>query len=254
MVGAVEDGKVLPRRLRVHVGTQALDAHGCAFGLVFFGIAVLNAHGLALAQFRKQRFGEQLGVGANHIVGCAQDGAGGAVVLLQLDELEVGVLNRQLFQVVQRGAAPAVDRLVVVTHSGEMGALTHQEFQQLVLRGVGVLVFVHQHVAQQALPFLAHLSVVFQQAHGHADQIVKVHALVGGQALFVALHDQGNAALVVVLGHGQGLAAVPTRVLPVADGPLPLARGGHIGGAAGTVFEDAGDVVRIQNAEAGFEA
>ena len=134
-----------------------------------------------------------------------------------------------------------------------MRAFAHQQLEQFVLRGVGVLVLVDQHMAQQALPFLAHLGMAAQQAHGHADQVVEVHALVGGQALLVALHDQGDAALVVVLGHGQGLAAVPAGVFPVADGPLPLACGGRVGGAAGAVLEDAGHIVGIQNAEVGLE-
>jgi hypothetical protein len=48
-------------------------------------------------------------------------------------------------------------------------------------------------------------------------------------------------------------AAFRPAVLPQADGPLPLARGGGVGGAA-AVFEDAGHVVAVQDAELGFEA
>src|SRR5256885_5792441 len=44
------------------------------------------------------------------------------LVLLQLDHLELRELHRQLLEVVQRGAAPAVDALVVVAHGGEAGA------------------------------------------------------------------------------------------------------------------------------------
>jgi hypothetical protein len=62
--------------------------------------------------------------------------------------LRVREVLRQFLQVVQRGAAPAVDGLVVVAHGGEAAALAHQQLEHLVLRGVGVLVFVHQHMAQ----------------------------------------------------------------------------------------------------------
>jgi hypothetical protein len=68
--------------------------------------------------------------------------------------LSCGVVHRQLLQVVQRGAAPAVDALVVVAHGGEAATLAHQQLEHFVLRGVGVLVFVHQHMAQQRLPLL----------------------------------------------------------------------------------------------------
>ncbi|MOA33998.1 hypothetical protein D3C78_1553410 [compost metagenome] len=100
-------------------------------------------------------------------------------------------------------------------------------------------------MAQELLPFLAHLGVVAQQAQRHADQVVEVHALVGREALLVARHQQRDAAFVVVLGHGQCFAAVIAHVLPLADGPLPLARGRHIGGAAGRVLEDADHIVGV---------
>ena len=84
--------------------------------------------------------------------------------MLKFDELELRKIHRQLTQVVQRGTAPAVDGLVVVTHSREtrVGSVrvSHQQFHQLVLDGVGVLVLIHQHVAHARLPALAGLLVV----------------------------------------------------------------------------------------------
>ena len=134
VVGAIQHGKVtklLVLRAAAHRGTgaraKALDAGHGALGLVFFVVGVHHAHRLAFTQIAPQVFGEQLGVGANHVVGGPQNGTGGAVVLLQLDDLELRVINRQLFQVVQRGAAPAIDGLVVIAHSREAAALTHQQ-------------------------------------------------------------------------------------------------------------------------------
>ena len=92
-----------------------------------------------------------------------QDGAGGAVVLLQLDDGEVGKVLPQPLEVLQRGAAPAVDGLVVVAHGSEARAVAHQLLQERVLRHVGVLVFVHQEVAQLFLPETAGFLVLAQQ-------------------------------------------------------------------------------------------
>jgi hypothetical protein len=53
------------------------------------------------------------------------------------------------------GAAPGVDRLVVVADRGEgIARPAGQQLQQAVLAAVGVLVFVDQQVAQLALPAL----------------------------------------------------------------------------------------------------
>ena len=48
------------------------------------------------------------------------------------------------------------------------------------------------------------------------------------------------------------MCGIQTAVFPGTDGPLPLACCVGVGGAA-AVFQNAGDIVRIQNAELGFE-
>ena len=218
-------------------------------------VGVDHAHRLAFSQVAPQVLGKQFGIGADDVVGSAQDGTGGAVVLFQFDDLERGEVEWQLLQVVQRGATPAVDRLVVVADGGEtrVRRLAHQQLEHFVLGRIGVLVFVHQHMAQLALPLGAHLGVFAQQAQGQADEVVKVDALVGREPFLVAGHDLRHQACVVVLGLRQGLGGVQSGALPGADGPLPLARGGGVGAATG-VFQDAGDVVGIQNAELGLQA
>ncbi len=169
VVGAVQHGKVpelleLRPAVRQTTGTQALDAGHRALGLVLFAVRVHYPHRLAFAQVAPQILGEQLRIRADHIVGGAQDGAGGTVVLLQLDDLERGKVDRQFFQIVQRGAAPAVNRLVVVAHGGKTGTrrrvAADQQFQHFVLRGIGVLVLIHQHMAHQPLPLLPHLLMI----------------------------------------------------------------------------------------------
>jgi hypothetical protein len=87
---------------------------------VLLAVALDHPHRLALAQVAPQLLREQLGVQADHLVGRAQDGAGGAVVLLQLDDLQAGEVLGQALEVLDRGAAPAVDALVVVAHAVNM--------------------------------------------------------------------------------------------------------------------------------------
>ena len=255
VVGAVQHGKV-PQFLKLRptgadaTGAQALDARHGAFGFVVFAVGIDYAHRLAFAQVTPQVLREQLGVGADHVVGGTQDGTGGAVVLFQLDDLERGEVQRQAFEVVQRGAAPAVDRLVIIAHrrktrlSGRLAA--DQQLEHFVLRGIGVLVFIDQHMADQALPFLAHGFMVLQQFERQADQVVEINALVGRKPFLVVRHDARDDAFVVILRGSSGAFGVVPEVLPQADGPLPTARRGGIDRAAG-VFEDAVDVVAVED-------
>jgi hypothetical protein len=117
----------------------------------------------------------------------------------------------------------------------------------------GVLVFVDQYMAQRLLPLISYLGVLRQKFERQTDQVVKVHALVSGQALFIARHDARNHTGVVVGGLSFGLRRVQPLVFPEADGPLPLAGGGGVGGAP-AVLEDADHIICVQNAELRFEA
>ncbi len=169
VVGAVQHRKVAELLVLLAlggcaIGAQALDAGYGALGLVLLVVGIHHAHRLAFAQLAEQRLGKQLGIRANHVVGSTQDGAGGAVVLLQFDDLQRRKIHRQFFEVVQRGAAPAVDGLVVIPHRGEAGAICRiaagQQLEHFVLRGVGVLVLVHQYMAHQPLPLLPDLLMI----------------------------------------------------------------------------------------------
>ncbi|MNL61490.1 hypothetical protein D3C87_1854150 [compost metagenome] len=83
--------------------------------------------------------------------------------MLQLDDLQRRKILAQQHQVLRTGTAPGVDRLIVVAHHGKARSLPHHQFHQFILAGVGVLVFIHQQVADFVLPALTHLFISLQQ-------------------------------------------------------------------------------------------
>ena len=98
------------------------------------------------------------------------------------------------------------------------------------------------------LPLQAHVFVLLQQFQRQADQIVKVHALVGGEAFFVTRHDARGDAFVVCRGLGLGHGGIQPLVLPCADCPLPLPCGGQVRAAA-CIFQDRRHIIGVKNAE-----
>ena len=108
----------------------------------------------------------------------------------------------QQAQVFHVGAAPGVDGLVVVADRGEHAALAGEQLHQLVLAGIGVLVFVDQQVAQLVLPRLQHLGIAAQQLHRQADQVVEIQCLVGGKRVLVG-HIGGRGHAVEFIAGGQ---------------------------------------------------
>ncbi len=156
-----------------------------------------------------------------------QNAGGRAVVLFQLDDTEIGEVDLQLLQVFDGRAAPCIDRLVVVAHGGKHRFFADpgdQQFYQLVLAGVGVLVFIDQQVAQPALPFITHRFLVAEQFHRQTDQVVEIDCLIGRQGGDVTAVDArslrvifGNRVFQCGVGIDQAVLPQRHRSLDAAD-------------------------------------
>ena len=77
--------------------------------------------------------------------GGGEDVAGRAVIALQPDHLRARKIVLEAQNVVDLGAAPAVDRLFIVAHAADVLVALGEQPQPEILRHVGVLVLVDQH-------------------------------------------------------------------------------------------------------------
>ena len=91
----------------------------------------------------------------------------------------------QLAQVVDVGAPPAIDRLVVVTHRKDVAAGLHKGAQQLILHRVGILVFVDQDVFEALLVLLQNLAVGLQDLEHVEQQIAEIDRVQRFQPLLI---------------------------------------------------------------------
>ena len=114
-------------------------------------------------------FSRRRGVVSDQLVGGAEDGVRRAVVLLQLDHDRVGKVRLEFQDVAHLGAAPAVDRLVVVADHADVRALGLGAFceqrDQIELQAVRVLKLIDHQVAEALLPAFADLRMLREQLH-----------------------------------------------------------------------------------------
>ena len=116
------------------------------------------------------------------------------------------------------GAAEAVNGLVVITHHANVLKLVRQQRGEHILGVVGVLVLVHHHIAELVLVQLQHIVILSQQLHGVVDHIVKVHSVRRQQLLLIERIALGDLPLTEVRTHGSPvLLGTDQRVLGVAD-------------------------------------
>ncbi len=140
-----------------------------------------------------------MGVVGHHGVGRGQDVARGAVVLLQLHHAGVGVVLLEVQDVLDVGAAPRVDGLVVVAHHHEVAVELGQPLGDEVLHMVGVLVLVHRDLDEAPLVAGQHLGVPLEQEERVHEQVVEVHGVGHHEAALELGVDPGR-----LLGGGVG--------------------------------------------------
>ena len=171
-VGAVEHREVgVTPVLRL---AQALDLIGDELGLLDLVVSLGRDHLLAPGALGPQALGGALGIAADDAVGGVQDGLAGAVVLLEVHDMGVGVVLAELEDVADVGSAEAIDGLVVVAHDRDVAVLRRQQVDEDVLRAVGVLVLVDEDVAEAIPPLGEGLGVGAEELGELHQQVVEV--------------------------------------------------------------------------------
>ncbi len=112
---------------------------------------------------------------ADHRVGHFHNVSGGAVVLLEAENLHIGVILFKIEDVLNIGTAKGVNTLRIIAHHADVATNRCQFPGNEVLRKVGILVLIHQHIMEFLLILVEHIEVVTEEHIGVEQQIIKIH-------------------------------------------------------------------------------
>ncbi len=190
--------------------------------------------------------------------GSAQDMAGGAVVALEADDLRAGKIALEAQDVADLGAAPAIDRLVVIAHAAEIAPALGQQAQPEILRDIGILVFVDQDVAELLLVLRQDRRLGGEERQVVQQQIAEIAGVQRGQTLLIgAVELEGHALGIIALLARPHLVGRQAAILPALD------HAQHGAGRPFLLVDILGDqkllqqpdlVVGIEDGEIGLEA
>ena len=176
---------------------------------------------LAITDVGAQLLAEAPLVVGDQRVGGIEDVGRGAIVLLQTDDLGIGEIAVELLDVLDLRPAPAVDRLIVVTHHHQALATLGEKAQPGVLHGVGVLELVDQDMAEAALVMLQQAGIVAPQVEGAQQQFGEVNDAGTRASGLVGFIDAAHGGEEQVAAGLDALRADALVLLPV-DEPLRL--------------------------------
>ena len=222
-VGAVDDGDVAQaeRGRLAAARAQLLDDE---VGLVALVEAADGGDALPAGPRGAQRLPHAAPVGADHHVREVQDFGGAAIILLEAHRVGLGKILAEVEDVPDVGAAPAVDRLVIVADHAQVAVATGELLHELVLRAIGVLVLIHKDVLEPAPIFLQLRGAVGEHAHRQHEQVVEVGGVRQAQRLTQLAIDHGGRLGEWVEGEVRELVRSYERILGVGDQPVDATR------------------------------
>ena len=185
----------------------------------FFGVPNAgNADFLAGLALGPQRLAQPALVGFDQAGRRAQNRWRAAVVAFQPDDLGAGKVALEAQDVFHFGAAPAIDGLVVIAHHADIARALGQQVQPQILDHVGVLVFVHQHVAEAVAVIGQDIGLGLEDVQGLQQEIAEVGGVQRLQPLLILVIQQLAFAESVTLSFSFGDIGGPqSAVLPAID-------------------------------------
>ena len=114
-----------------------------------------------------------------------QDRLRGAVILLKLHHPGVrpGLFKGQ--DILKIRAPKAIDALVVIPHHTDVSIPLREEMDELELNIIGILVFVHQDIAESLLIKGEDLGILSEELHRFQKKIIKVKRIIPAKTLLI---------------------------------------------------------------------
>lgn len=128
-----------------------------------------------------------------------QNGRRAAIILFELINLCAGKILREIQNIADFRAAPAVNGLIFVANNKQISALFREQFYNVVLQFVGVLKLVYANVLESSLILFENVGTLREKFYGFEEQIVKIHAVALFEFLFVTCVDLIYIVCVVVV-------------------------------------------------------
>ncbi len=172
-VSAIKNGDIGVQNMVVHFLFKNRRRHQLALLVVRIGFYQL--YEVAVIVRCPHIFWQLCPVVLNHSIGGIHDHLGGAVVLFQLDNSQFGKVFFEIQNILDISPAKRIDTLGIVAYHANILVNIRELTGNEVLRNIGVLKLIYQHVAKAMLVLIQHVGVIAKQDIGVEQEIVKIH-------------------------------------------------------------------------------
>ncbi len=189
----LEVGAIEHRRAIAGVGREQLVDHVGDEQRFLLAVEGFKAADLvARAGFGPQPLAFALGVVGHHRAGGFENIFGRPVILFQPDHRGIRKVALEVENISDVGAAPAVNRLILIADHTDVFVRLGEQAHQLILAAIGVLILVNHDEFEAAIHLKAQIGIMRQKADRLEQQVVKIERVGLVQAAFVLFVDGGE--------------------------------------------------------------
>ena len=185
---------------------------------LFLAIPVANQPNLFAFFFsRPKRLTQPILIAGYHARRSRQNMRGRAIVLFQTHHFGPREILFKPQDIADLGPAPAIDRLIIITHTTDILVLGRQQAQPQILRDIGVLIFVHKDEPEPTLVLFQDIRMGLKNHHHMQQQIAKIHRVQGFQAVLILFINLGAAIIIGRRFRTWHFVRRPGAVLPIVN-------------------------------------
>ena len=154
----------------------------------------------------------------NDLVGRLKNGFSGTVILLQQNNLGLGIIFLEIQDILHVSTTPTVDRLVRIPNNTDIFKTGSQEFDQLVLSMVGILVLINVDVLEFLLIVSQNIRILIKETQGQHNQIIKVNRLRLTQLFLISSVTLGHDLRIHITSLGSIGHIINQVILSIGNG------------------------------------
>jgi hypothetical protein len=129
------------------------------------------------------------------MIGRAEDVLSGAIVLLQRNDLGGWIVLFEIKNIPHLRPSPSVDRLVIVADDADILVPLDQPPDEVILDEVGILKFVHHHIATEVLIGAEGFRKAFEKKMDKREEISKIDRVVSPKIFLISPVNQSQPLL-----------------------------------------------------------
>ena len=174
-IGTVKNRKILVKE--VLASTKFIDGFSNKDSLVLFIISTIVDNLFPIRILSPEILRTTIFIVFDNVISSLEDGLGRTVIFLQQNNFCFRIILLKIQDILHISTTPTVDRLVSIPYYADILETRSQEFNELILSMVGILILINMNVLELLLVISQNIGILIKETQSQHNQVIKVYRL-----------------------------------------------------------------------------